>query len=115
MKNGGGGIRNPKVHLTTSEQTPNKNTTKLLQHQTPQEVTDSRIEQKLTLSQQNCNTILREKCALCVPKNRAVNKRLPAELAEIIQAWPTLPRHIKEAIKILIQFENNHINTKEDQ
>ena len=114
-KNGRGGIRNPKVPLTTSEQNPDKNTTKPLQLQTSQEVTDSRIEQKQTVSQHNHNTTLREKCALCVPKNRADNKRLPTELAEIIQAWPTLPRQIKEAIKILIQFENNHINTKEDQ
>lgn len=101
--------------LTTSEQNPDKNTTKPLQLQTSQEVTKFEIEQKRTLSIQNHNTSLHKKCALCVPKNRAVNKRLPAELAEIIQAWPTLPRQIKEAIKILIQFENNHINTKEDQ
>jgi hypothetical protein len=102
-KNGGGGIRNPKVHLTTSEQTPNKNTTKPIQHPTDNDVTKVTIEQQLTLSQQNYNTILREKCALCVPKKRAMNKHLPAELAEIIQAWPTLPEHIKAAIMALIK------------
>ncbi|MGA2070183.1 MAG: hypothetical protein ABSG97_02435 [Sedimentisphaerales bacterium] len=101
--NGGGGIRNPKAGFTDSEHNPHKSTTKSLQHPTDNDVTKVTIEQKLTLSQQNYNTILREKCALCVPKNRAVNKRLPAELAEIIQAWPTLPEHIKAAIMALIK------------
>ena len=89
--------------LTTSEQNPDKTTTKQLQLQTSQEVTKFKIEQKRTVSIQNHNTSLREKCALCVPKNRAVNKRLPSELAEIIQAWPTLPEHIKAAIMALIK------------
>jgi hypothetical protein len=101
--NGGGGIRNPKVHLTTSEQTPNKNTTKPLQLQTHQEVTKSEIEQKRTLSIQNHNTSLHKKCATGVHQNEAVKKNLQPELTEIARLWPTLPDHIKAAIMALIK------------
>jgi hypothetical protein len=103
MEDGGGGIRNPKVPLTTSEQTPNKNTTKPLQLQTSQEVTDSRIEQKQTDSQQNHDTNLRQKCATGVHQNKAVKKNLQPELTEIARLWPTLPDHIKAAIMALIK------------
>jgi hypothetical protein len=34
-------------------------------------------------------------------------------LIHIIKKWPTLPGHIKEAIKSLTQFQNNHVRTKE--
>jgi hypothetical protein len=36
------------------------------------------------------------------------------ELIHLIERWPTLFDNIKEAIKALIQFENNHIIIQED-
>ena len=36
------------------------------------------------------------------------------ELINIIERWPTLLNNIKEAIKALTQFENNHTVTQED-
>jgi hypothetical protein len=95
---GGGGIRNPKVPLTTSEQTPNKNTTKPLQLQTSQEVTDSRIEQKQTDSQQNHDTNLRQKCATGVHFESS-----DSDLELVIKAWSDLPKHIREAVNMLVK------------
>jgi hypothetical protein len=100
---GGGGIRSPKVHLTTSEQPPNKNTTKLLQHLTLKEVTNFQIEQKQTDSQQNHDTNLHKKCATGVHQNNISPESLPADLAMVIERWPNLPQHVKVAIMALIQ------------
>jgi hypothetical protein len=91
------------VHLTTSEQPPNKNTTKLLQHQTSQEVTNFQIEQKQTVSQHNHDTNLHKKCATGVHQNNITPESLPADLAQIVTVWPNLPEHIKITIKTLIE------------
>jgi hypothetical protein len=89
--------------LTTSEQTSNKNTTKLLQHQTSQEVTNFQIEQKQTDSQQNHNNNLQQKCATGVHQNNITPESLPADLAMVVERWPNLPENIKEAIKVLVK------------
>jgi hypothetical protein len=90
--------RNPKVHLTTSEQTPNKNIAKLLQHQTSQEVTDSRIEQEQTVSRHNHNTSLHKKCAIGVHFEIS-----DSDLKLVIKAWPDLPEYIRRVIKELVK------------
>jgi hypothetical protein len=95
-QNGGGGIRNPKGLLTTSQQIPYKSAAKPLQNTTDKSVTDCAVEQNKTDSQQNDHTNLRQKCAICVP-------HLNSDLAEIARTWPDLPGHIKAAIKALIQ------------
>jgi hypothetical protein len=95
------------VHLTTSEQTPNKNTTKLLQHQTSQEVTDSRIEQKQTVSRHNHNTSLHKKCAIGVHQNNITPESLHPDLAQIVTVWPNLPEYIKTTIKMLVEIASD--------
>jgi len=89
--------------LTTSVQTSNKNITKLLQHQTSQEVTNFQIEQKQTDSQQNHNTNLHEKYAICMHQNNVTPESLPADLTMVIEHWPKLPENIKITIKTLVE------------
>jgi hypothetical protein len=36
------------------------------------------------------------------------------ELIHIFEKWPALPNNIKEAIKALTLFENNHTSTQKD-
>jgi len=84
--------------LTTSEQTSNKNTTKLLQHQTSQEVTNYQIEQKQTDSQQNHNNTLQQKCATGVHHEPS-----DPDLAIVVEHWSNLPENIKATIKTLVE------------
>jgi hypothetical protein len=68
------------VPFTESEQTSNESTTKLLQHQTSQEVTNFQIEQKQTDSQQNHNNNLPQKCATGV-----YHKPSDPDLAKLVE------------------------------
>jgi hypothetical protein len=43
-------------------------------------------------------------------QNNITPESLPHDLAQIVTVWPDLPKHIKEAIKSLIQCKNNHTN-----
>lgn len=56
------------------------------------------IEQKQTGSQQDCDTTLHKKCAICVHQNGA-----NSNIEKIIAIWSEPPEHIKAAIKALIQ------------
>jgi len=102
-KTGGGGIRNPKVPLTTPEQTSHKSTTKPPQQQTDKDFTNSVNEQNNTDSQQNHNNSLQQKCAICVHQGKNTIENLPADLAEIVAVWPKLPEHIKRTIQVLVR------------
>ena len=98
-QNRGGGIRNPKGLLTTSEQTTHKSAAKRLQNTTDKSVTGCAVEQNKTDSQQNDDTNLRQKCAICV-------HQLDSDLEKIARTWLELPDHIKAAIKALVQMHD---------
>lgn len=94
--NGGGGIRNPKVVVTPSEQATDKTPTETLQNGTTNTFTECPIKHNQTDSLQDCNTTLHKKCAICV-------HHLNSDLEEIARIWPELPEHIKAAIRALVQ------------
>lgn len=101
-ESGGGGIRNPKVVVTTSEQTPHNNAIKRSQNIADKRRTDVQHRHGQTDSQRDRDTDLRQQCALCVHLNRSTTP-LPDDLAEVIEAWPNLPELIKAGIRALIQ------------
>jgi hypothetical protein len=92
--NGGGGIRNPKALPTTPIQDHNANTTEHTQSTTTSHSSDNADKQFNADSLQEHNTILRQKCAICVLEKSG--------LKEIADVWPDLPDHIKETIKTLV-------------
>ena len=54
-------------------------------------------------SEQDNNTSLHKKCAICVHQDLEAIEDLPPELTELIHIWPDLPTHIKQSIKELIK------------
>ena len=92
--NGGGGIRNPKALPTTPIQDHNTNTTECTQSTTKSHSSDNADKQFNADSLQEHNTILRQKCAICVLEKSG--------LKEIADVWADLPDHIKETIKTLV-------------
>ena len=52
--------------------------------------------------EQNHNTSLHEKCAICVHQNLRLNESdLPAELLELVSVWSKLPEHTKNSIGVV--------------
>ena len=96
MRNGGGGIRNPKGVVTHCEHVTDKTPTETLQNGTTDKLTECPVEQNQTDSLQDCDTILHQKCVICV-------HHLNSDVEEIVRTWPELPEHIKAAIKALVQ------------
>jgi hypothetical protein len=97
MGTGGGGIRTPLTHLNTLLHNADINATEIVQSLT---ITDTYenfqhidFEQKLTLSEHSSDTILHQKCVICVSQ----------ELREIIDKWDRLPKGIKESIILLVK------------
>jgi hypothetical protein len=97
------GDSKPKSPFTEDTQQPYRNDTESSQVQTEADLTNRATEQILTDSIQNHNTSLHKKYAICMHQNNFTPESLPAELAEIIRTWPTLPEHIKAAIMALIK------------
>ena len=80
---------------------------------------DARFDQQTTAEKALENAELTESPKSNLSQNLSQNLselggQFP-ELIHIMERWPALPGHIKEAIKSLTQFENNHTNSKEDQ
>jgi hypothetical protein len=100
LKNGGGGIRTPSSTPDTLLQKPDKSATEIAQSlantDTYKKSQSADFEQNLTVPEHSSDTILHQKCALCVPKNQ------PNDLKELINIWPQLPDHIKSAIRSLV-------------
>ena len=101
QSNGGGGNRTLQAACDTSLQKCDKNTT---ENDISHSFTNSCVsrqnpdfEQKFTVAEHSSDTILHQKCALCVPKN------LPDDLKELISKWPSLPENIRESIRLLVK------------
>jgi hypothetical protein len=57
-----------------------------------------------TSPEQDNNTSLHKKCAICVHQNLQLNESdLPAALRELISVWPKLSEHTKSSIITLIK------------
>jgi hypothetical protein len=95
------GDSKPKSSITEEIQQPYNSDTESPQVQTDTNLTSPAIEQDVTDSVQNRNSILREKYAICMHQNSITD-----DLALVMEAWPELPEYIKVAIKTLV---NTHI------
>ena len=109
--NGGGGIRTPSstsnnsLHITNKTNT--KQAQKLAKTDTYKNQKKDNLNKTSTNSEQDNNTSLHKKCAICVHQNLMLNELdLPSELQLLISAWPRLPERIKNTIRALILSKN---------
>ena len=108
---GGGGIRTPSdtsnssLHITNKTDT--KQAQKLAKSDTYKNHNNINLNKTSTSSEQDHNTSLHKKCAICVHQNLRLNESdLESELLELISVWPKLPGHIKSSIRALIVSKN---------
>jgi len=107
-KTGGGGIRTPSGTKNKPLQNRNKThikpTQKLSKTDTYKNRKNSDLNKTSTSSEQDNNSSLHKKCAICVHQNHEAGDNLSPELAKLIRLWPKLPGHIKMSIRALIEL-----------
>jgi len=89
------------LHSTNNTRT--KQAQKLAKTDTYKNRENADLNKTSTSSEQENNTSLHKKCAICVHQNFEGGDDLPLELTELIRLWPKLPRHTKQLIKALIE------------
>ena len=104
----GRGIRTPSKQKNKPLQKHNKTHTKqaqkLAKTDTYKNQKNSHLNKTSTSFEQDNNTSLHKKCAICVHQNLRLNESdLPAELIELISVWPKLSEHTKSSIRTLIK------------
>jgi hypothetical protein len=111
-KNGGGGIRTPSSTSNSSLHSTNKTHTKqaqkLAESDTYKNCKNTDLNRTSTSPEQDNNTFLHKKCAICVHQIFKAGGNVPQELSKLIYLWPKLPKKIKQSIKKLVgEFETN--------
>jgi hypothetical protein len=106
VANGGGRIRTPSNTSNSSLHNTNKTHTKQAQKLAKSDTYKNRKNNNLnkisTSSEQDNNTSLHKKCAICVHHSLYLNESIPLpKLFELIQVWTKLPEHIKKNIGVL--------------
>jgi hypothetical protein len=104
---GGGGIRTPSgtknKPLQNRNMTHTKQAQKLAKSYTYKNHKNSNLNKTSTSSEQDRNSSLHKKCAICVHQNLRLNESdLSAELIEFISVWPNLPEYTKSSIMTLM-------------
>jgi len=103
-----GGIRTPSSTSNSSLHSTNKTHTKqaqkLAKSDTYKKQKKSNLNKTSTSPEQDNNTFLHKKCAICVHQNLRLNESdLPAELIELISVWSKLSEYTKSLIRTLIK------------
>ena len=101
LENGGGGNRTPGLTFLESnaydtETVQNRTNTK--QNKTLSKAPSPVNEQKQTHSEHEESTSLHKKCATCVQQNL----ELPGDLAQVVEAWDSLPDVVKAGITAMV-------------
>jgi hypothetical protein len=90
--------------LHSTNKTHTKQAQKLAKTNTYKKRKNSILNKTSSSSEQDNNTSLHKKCAICVHHNLRLNESdPPAELIELISIWPKLSEHIKSSIKTMIK------------
>jgi hypothetical protein len=87
--------------LQNRNKTRTKQAQKLAKTDTYKNRKNSNLNKTSASSEQEHNTSLHKKCAICVHQNSKGGDDLPLELTKLIHLWPKLPAHIKKSVREL--------------